>query len=169
MGVDINTHIFRRMEDGSYKELILYKSVGADVGYMPLNWQLPYNNRDYALFDVLAGTGRGRAGIDEPIVPPRGAFPDAPQSEELDGEAQWNYGYTYFDWCELKAFSESPKAEIVDWDEVDIYEDETYDTDKLPRRNVLKPWLQDLGFVLECYGAYYPRPGEIIIQVSFNA
>lgn len=153
MGTDIHTHIFHRTADGSYEELITYVFMNGE--FKPITWQAPYNDRNYFLFDVLCGYGCGVADIDEPLVQRmRGKFPFAPQSAELDEEDNYCWGFHYFDWTELVALSNGVGCPI--------------ESDEAAKFRIVKEWIHKMRFVLDCYGIYYPDPGEIIIQICFD-
>ena len=103
-----------------------------------LSYELPYNERDYALFeyfDIMVYND----------FPYRGVFPQAPTSTLLEVESKYCYNYTYFDWVELLAMAKNTEPD-----------------------NPLRSWVHKIAYVFDCYEIYDFKPGDIIIQISFD-
>lgn len=161
MGTDIHVKILHKQKNGEYKNLVLFTDNGKEV-----SWRAPYCNRNYILFGLLAGV-RGEA---TEMVPLRGLFDGCPAKAIEDWfitQEDINEGFsvnmlgnkyvfdeTWYDWCELVALSNTNAAISYD------YDGEPY--------NPVKPWIEQLRFVLDCYEIYYPQPGDVIIQIAFD-
>lgn len=158
MGVDIHVYILHKTNDG-YEELKLYKLEDGKLA----NIYPSYEDRNYALFDVLADAGRGRGEDCGALVSPRGIFEEAPQFVKDKYNETYFYDATYYDWTELNAWAETSKVMVPHYD----FESDDEEV-KITRYNVLQPWLNDISFVLNAYGLWYPKPGEIVIQVWFD-
>lgn len=161
MGTDIHVKILHKVDGITYEHLTLFTSDNKDI-----SWRAPYCNRNYPLFGLLAGTRHEATAM----VPLRGIFEHCPStaiedwfisqkdvdegfSANMLGE-KYVYDETWYDWCELVALSQTNAAIAFD------YDGEPY--------NPVIPWIEQLRFVLDCYEIYYPKPGEIIIQIAFD-
>lgn len=138
MGVDIHTQIFAKTETG-WEELKVYAMVNGKME--DRTSYAPYNDRNYDLFDVLEG------------LDCRGMWEDMPQESKeyhlYEGQ-YWTYKHSWFDWCELVALAKT--------DEALDYKGE----------NLLAPWIDQMRFVLEVYGLWYVKPGEVMVCIAFD-
>lgn len=153
MGTDIHINIFAMdKKTNEYKELKLFKNDGVEIGCYA-----PYENRNYDLFGVLANI-RGTAVSFTDV---RG-YPDWMPEELLrEYDDGWYHSATWYDWVELQAYAKTDEAFIPYWWEDENDEDNKY--------NVLEPWLKDIRFVLDCYGIWYIKPGDVIITICFDS
>ena len=147
MGTDIHVHVLKREKDNTFTELKVFDNEGNDV-----TWRMPYNDRNYDRFGVLAGL---RVAGAQPIVPLRGLFWGLPQNIINEFNKGWYHSPTWFDYVELEALAKTPEA-IVEWDDDDKY-------------NVLDGFVGSISTLLQLYGIYSPYPGEIIVFMMFDS
>lgn len=143
MGTDIHVHVYRKDKYDNYEELKLYRNVD---GEMKLCY-LPFEDRDYELFDKLTD-----------IVELRGVWPHLDTEDMND-----TYNHTWFDWCELNALADTPRAMVKEW-----MENENGDEVEVKEYNILAPWVAKIEYLLDCYNVYFPVPGEITVCISFD-
>ena len=158
MGRDISVKILQKNDDKSYREIAPYAYNPETNEFEDVSFRMAYCRRDYDLFDVLGNN-------DQPYSC-RGIFEDAPK-EVVEYFSNYDsfYGVTYFDWCELIMFAQTPLATV--FEDID-YEYIDKDPKDYPRRNVVQPWVDSLRIVLDMYEIYWPQPGEIIVQIGFS-
>ncbi len=152
MGTDIHVNVLHRQSDGSYKILNVYDENGNEITY-----RMRFNDRNYALFGKLAGV----RSWEDPIVEPRGLFYGLP-ADVVEHYDNADYGYhtpTWFDYVELQALSRTPDA-------MSHYDDEDDDD---PGVNILGRFVDDIGFLLNMFNIWYPKPGEVIVSVWFDS
>ena len=156
MGTDIHVKLLHKTDNG-YEEIYLCDKNGKNISY-----RLNYENRNYDRFNVLCGVRGSGSGL----ISNRGLFEGTPQEIKDKYEETGYYGATHADWNELVALARTPEAYVVDyWAD----EDDDDDEDKpLPKMNVLQPWVDSMRVVLDAYGIYYPKPGEVIVDIYFD-
>ena len=147
MGIDIHVKILHRTEDGNYEYLSVYDKAGNDLGT-----RAPYCARHSVLFEVLRHDLPARE---------RGLFPHFPE-EAREDYMEDDWGFTWFDWCELSAYAENPKYFYPD----DDWDEEGNLIEK--RVDVLSPWVEEMRFVLGLYNIWWPNPGDVIVQIWFD-
>lgn len=159
MGRDISVKILQKNNDKSYREIAPYAYNPETNEFENVFYCMAYCKRDYDLFDVL--------NDNDQVYSCRGIFEDAPKEVvEYFLHCDNFYGITYFDWCELIMFAQTPLATVPE--EIDYIEDVDEALKDWPRRNVVQPWVDSLRVVLDMYEVYCPQPGEIIIQIGFS-
>ena len=138
MGTDIHTNIevFNKKTDEWERKSLYYKD---DDGNFKEAWTV-LDYRNYDLFGKLAGVRT----IEEPFVYPRG-LPDnlSNETKELYDDASWCHDETWYDYCELRLYSQTC--------------------------NVVKPFIDAIDVVLEAYSIYYPDPGDVRIVMWFDS
>lgn len=151
MGTDIHVNILHRKKDNSFEDLRIYNKDGEDI-----TWRCSFNDRNYILFGKLAGVRY----CEEPLVPVRGLYWGLPQDvvDKYNDPDYCMYGASWYDFTELVAFKDSPRA---------IEEDE-YEDGHIERWNPVRTWVERLEDYLELFGIYYPYPGEVIISIMFD-
>lgn len=118
------------------------------------------DGRDYKLFGRLAGV---RSAV-SPFVKPRGLPDDL--SDEVKNEYGNGEGYfceTWYDYCELNLYADTDKA--FEEEEEHWIAAKKYTTD---RYNVVRPFVDKIDMILDAYGVYYPKPGEVRIVMWFD-
>lgn len=158
MGRDISVKILQKNSDKSYREIAPYAYNPETNKFEDVSYRMAYCRRDYDLFDVLNDNGQAYSC--------RGIFEDAPKEVvEYFYHCDNFYGVTYFDWCELIMFAQTPLATVLEDIDCEYIDKDPKDC---PRRNVVQPWIDSLHVVLDMYEVYWPQPGEIIIQIGFS-
>lgn len=157
MGRDIHVKILQRKDDKTYCEIAPYIYNIETNSLQNVSDRMAYCDRNYDLFDALNNS--------EKPFSCRGIFEEAPKDVVDYFSQDYLYGVTYFDWCELVMFAQTPLATVFE----DIgYEYIDKDPKDYPRRNVVQPWVDSIRVVLDMYEVYWPHPGEIIIQIAFD-
>ena len=158
MGRDIHVKILKKNDDKSYCEIAPYAYNIETNEFENVSDRMAYCDRNYDLFDALNNS--------EQPFSCRGVFEEAPKDVVDYFSQDYLYGVTYFDWCELVMFAQTPLATVPE--EIDYIEDVDEALKDWPRRNVVQPWVNSLHTVLDMYEVYWPHPGEIIIQIAFD-
>lgn len=143
---------------GKWERKTLYYKT--DNGEFLEAWTL-LNSRNYELFGKLAGI----RSIEEPFVYPRGLPDDLSDEVKKEyGNGEWYFGETWYDYCELNLYADTNKAfeneEVYDADNGTYYVTNKY--------NVVRPFIDTIDMILEAYGIYYPKPGEVRIVIWFD-
>lgn len=164
MGFDGIYKVYLHKND-TYEELALYNKDGKQFyGIFP--------SRDGMLNQLLLGYNRHGYEFD-PIDSLRGLphwYIDILKEEHsdwFDDQDGWTYNNedgTYYDYTELRGWSQGNICEHVDWnDDFFDYGNENVRIEDMPKRNALKDFMNSVDIILEVYGIYHPCPGEVII------
>lgn len=87
---------------------------------------------------------------------------DEVKKEYRNGE--WYFGETWYDYCELNLYADTNKA-FENEEVYDVNSGTYYVTNKY---NVVRPFVDTIDMILEAYGIYYPKPGEVRIVIWFD-
>lgn len=160
LGCDIHAFVeaFNKENKRWERKTLYYKDKN---GEFQEAWTL-LGDRNYELFSRLVGV----RGSGEPFVYPRGVPDDLSEevSKEYCAYNDW-HNVTWYDYCELKLYADTDRAFV---------EDEIYDIDKDEyvvddRWNVVRPFIDTIDIILEAYGIYCPKPGEVRIVMWFDS
>ena len=169
MGLSVNYEVFRKV-DNEYKPMEFYLDNGEP--YIDI-----FPGYDHMLNQVL--TGCNRHGYDmEPLGDRRG-LPEWYENAALESyrangwlaedEEMFKVNEdTYYDFLELVGWSANPEFSFVDWDDefnnsAEVLTDDCFDESKAHKRNPLKDFVANVRMLMDAYGIWYPKPGEVII------
>lgn len=158
MGYDMITTMWHKTEQGTWQEMKLMTTTGRFVDLFP--------TRDGMLNQVMLGYNRHSYNM-EPIAYKRG-LPDwyinrqveddwwsSPQ-EGLEYYEDHKDEGTYYDYLELLGYATNPNWNFEDWME-------TEEIGKTVKRNPIAELVARAEMIVEAYGIYNPKPGDIMI------
>lgn len=120
-----------------------------------------FDNRDYELFGRLAGV---RSCV-KPFVYPRGIPDDASEETRKLYDGCDYHDATWYDYCELNLYAQTDGAYVVE----EEYDDECGSYEIADVWNVVRPYVDKIDMLLDAYGIYYPKPGEVRIVIWFDS
>lgn len=160
MGCDIHVFVeaFNKENKQWERKALYYKDKN---GEFQEAWTL-LENRNYELFSRLAGV----RGSGESFVCPRGVPDDMSEeiSKEYSSYCDW-HSATWYDYCELNLYADTDKAFVDDY--VYNLDNDEYEVDD--RWNIVRPFVDTIDKIIEAYGIYYPKPGEVRIVMWFDS